>query len=459
MASSRSLVATILLVAAVTGCRYARTFSCEIDEDCRRATDPGLCEPTGYCSFTDTACASGRRYDDLASSEYAGKCVDDVMPMQPDASTIPSSCVAGLEAGAHHVCALRNDQSVWCWGSNGANQLTSTLAGNPANPVCAPTEVTSLTGMGVTEIAAGGDFTCVLAKSKVYCFGDNTYGQIGNNTITQAMVPTLVTGLPTLAGVQSTQQIAVGSAHACALSSINQKVYCWGDNGNGQVGEGGTMSVLKTATQVKDTSSTAVVAQKIVTGANHSCALDGDTLWCWGQNGSGQLGFADMIDKQVATKVMTGVVDVAAGDNFTCILKVLGGDAVWCFGDDSAGQLGTAGLGHSATPVQVPGVTISHGQLVLGGQHGCAFVPGSPATCWGSNASDQISSVMTAAQAPMPLNDPVVPTFATAMANGTCVSDGMTIQCRGENTYCELAHSPADTNLHPSGNELMIPCP
>src|SRR5438067_1859636 len=107
MFGSRLLVA-IGIAATATGCRVARVFSCDADAQCQRGADLGICEPsTGFCSFADPSCDSGRVYDDLAGSPYAGTCVVDDPMTDGGTDTPGANCVLDLAGGESHACALQ----------------------------------------------------------------------------------------------------------------------------------------------------------------------------------------------------------------------------------------------------------------------------------------------------------------------------------------------------------------
>jgi hypothetical protein len=132
---------------------------------------------------------------------------------------------ARVAPGFEHVCAMRRDGHVLCWGSNAQGQLgVSEVGGTRTMPVEIP-GIADATGLEVY----GGN-TCVLrATGGVVCWGANDDGQIGDGTMTARTAPTPV------AGLTDARQIAVGSRHACALRATGE-VVCWGSNEFGQVG-------------------------------------------------------------------------------------------------------------------------------------------------------------------------------------------------------------------------------
>ena len=185
-----------------------------------------------------------------------------------------ASGVSAISAGDDHTCALK-DGGVWCWGYNSYGQLGN----NSTTDSHVPVAVSGLAS-GVIAISAGGDHTCALKDGGVWCWGCNAYGQLGNNSTTDSHVPVAVVGLPS-SGVSA---ISAGAVHTCALKDGG--VWCWGGNGCGQLGNGTTTdSTVPVAVSGLGERRLAISA-----GACHTCALKDGGAWCWGDNGDGQLG-------------------------------------------------------------------------------------------------------------------------------------------------------------------------
>jgi alpha-tubulin suppressor-like RCC1 family protein len=134
----------------------------------------------------------------------------------------------------------------------------------------------------VTQVSAGGIHTCaVMSGGRVKCWGDNSEGQLGEGTTINRSTPVDVAGLSF-----PVSAIATGAYHSCALSTAGA-VKCWGDNLNGQLGDGTTVSRSMPVDVIGLTSD----VQEIATGAYHTCALTrSGAVLCWGANSSGQLG-------------------------------------------------------------------------------------------------------------------------------------------------------------------------
>jgi alpha-tubulin suppressor-like RCC1 family protein len=251
-----------------------------------------------------------------------------------------------IDAGAQHTCALTSDGRAYCWGSNGRGQLgdgTTTLRSGP---------VAVTGGHTFQRIAAGGysiGHTCALTVGgEVYCWGDNERGQLGLGTggavadLTAHPEPAPVIGAPTFTA------LATGlGRHACALTSTGA-AYCWGDNTFGALGDGSSrQSPVPVAVQ-GGLALTHVIAGGFI---GHTCGLTADgAAHCWGENEVGAIGDGSTVDREMPSAV-TGALSFTsldAGFRHTCGRATTG--AVYCWGSGGAGQLGI----NSTTPVSVP---------------------------------------------------------------------------------------------------------
>ncbi|HTL34629.1 MAG TPA: hypothetical protein VL326_15985 [Kofleriaceae bacterium] len=192
--------------------------------------------------------------------------------------------------GDDHTCAIKQDNSLWCWGSNASGQLGQ--VGNPTIVRERPELVLGGTISTYVEASAGIDYECVLGSDRqIWCLGRNDTHQLGlGANVTAEPVPTLTSSGPYDA-------IANGTSHACALRS-DHVVVCWGENTRGA---GGTPigADLMTPTPMPGTWSS------IDTGAQTSCALDeSGAPSCWGAGTLGQLGNGMLQDSSVPVSVM-----------------------------------------------------------------------------------------------------------------------------------------------------------
>lgn len=212
------------------------------------------------------------------------------------------------------MCAIA-DNKAWCWGNNEAGQVGNNTSGS--TNVLAPTKVYdsgALSGKTVTSISQDGYFNgssgayphvCVVASGAAYCWGENNAGQLGRavGNTTDSSVPVAVSTTGVLSGKTITD-IVVGLQHSCALTS-EQKTYCWGYNGSGQLGNGNntTQRVPVAISMTGDLSGQNIVS--IGGGANRGCVMtDGYQSFCWGLNDLGQLGDGTQTSSNVPVEAL-----------------------------------------------------------------------------------------------------------------------------------------------------------
>lgn len=354
--------------------------------------------------------------------------------------TLLGPTVTQVAAGYSHTCALTSVGAVQCWGDNSSGQLGN----NSTTDSPVPVEVTGLSG-GVAVIAVGSGHTCALTKTgAVQCWGWNIYGKLGNNSTADSLVPVVVTGLA--GGVVA---IVAGGFHTCALTTAGA-VLCWGYNGYGGLGNNSTTN---SSVPVAVTGLASGVAA-ITAGNIHTCALTtSGAVQCWGDNLYGQLGNNSTLSSPVPVAVTSlggGVAVIEAGNGNTCALTTAG--AVQCWGHNNAGQLGTNSTMTSLVPVAVTGLASGVTAVTTGGSHTCALTASGAVRCWGNNYYGQLgnSSIL----------DSLVPITVTGLASGvaaittganhTCaLSTAGAVQCWGRNGNGQLGNDSATDSLVP----------
>jgi alpha-tubulin suppressor-like RCC1 family protein len=347
------------------------------------------------------------------------------------------SNATAIAAGQRHTCALLVGGTVACWGDNVDGELGDGTSRESHVAV-------SVSGLRSATAVTTGDFhTCaLLTGDTIECWGNNGDGELGDGTTKESHVPVSVLG------ITSATAIAAGAAHTCALLS-GGTIECWGANGSGQLGHGATNDSSIAPSVVAssmDTNPAAVSgvsdATAIAAGFFHTCALlSGGTIQCWGDNTDGQLGDGTTNDSStpVAVSGISGATAIAAGFYFTCAL--LTGGKVECWGDNTGSQLGDGTINDSSTPVSVLGVSGATA-IAAGEGHTCALVTGGTVECWGTNGNGQLGDGVTN-DSPTPVSVSGV-SGATAIAAGqrhTCaiLADGA-IECWGFNVQGQLGN-------------------
>jgi alpha-tubulin suppressor-like RCC1 family protein len=366
--------------------------------------------------------------------------VDRMWPAAVDLGT--GRTAIDVAAGDDFTCAILDNGKIKCWGSNRYGQIGpnvgTALNSNYLNPISFSTGERT-----ATSITAGGSFACaILDDGSTICWGDNTKGQLGDRTVCRVGTYDYSNGCngaggksePTVVQLGSNERIvaiSAGSLHTCA-TLYSGIVECWGNNENGQLGDG---------TRITRSSSAPVKFVSISTGEHHSCAITpgGEgvrNLKCWGRANNGQLGiefnsfigpdcdgrmYYGTIPRSLAPSTVclptynfgalggTSVVAVATGAAHTCALTDVG--LVKCWGNNWYGQLGlmSGGPDGRLSPSQSH-IANEDGYVWLGGEeddwdfvgniiavdisagayHTCATLVDDSVKCWGRNDRGQL---------------------------------------------------------------------
>lgn len=306
-----------------------------------------------------------------------GRTADGTIRRSPFLFLASGSGVQDIMAGRLHNCAIYNGGGAKCWGMNRWGQLGT---GNTTY-YYSPVDVVGLTS-GVSAMAGGYYHTCAIVNSAVKCWGTNPSGQVGDGTTgINRFTPVDVVGLN-----GSVTAITAGYYHTCAI--VDGNVKCWGDNSYGQLGDGTTTPRPLPVSVV--TLETNVIA--ITAGEYHTCALTIDgTVKCWGFNLHGQLGDGTLVSQSNPISVNSlesGVAAITAGENHSCAKTSTG--SVKCWGYNVHGQLGDGSTVTQTVPIDVVSLTNNVSILEAGGYHNCVLTTESAVKCWGFNYYGQI---------------------------------------------------------------------
>ena len=294
----------------------------------------------------------------------------------PTAELLAIPSVPEISAGEGHTCAVVSDRAL-CWGSGLSGKLGHKRA-NPNENRKTPTQVYGLTS-GVTQISAGGNHTCAVVSGRAVCWGKGGFGQLGNDTESDASTPQRVMGL-----TSGVTDISAGGSHTCAV--VDNAAFCWGANWNGQLGSDDDLEAI-TPQQVGNLTSGVT---DISAGFSHTCAVVDNGALCWGSGERGKVGNNNASlsepNPQEVHGLTSGVTQIIAGRKHTC--AVVNGGAM-CWGEGGSGQLGDNRSGNDVsakTPQQVIGLTTGVTEIAVGEAHTCAVASGR-AVCWGNNGA------------------------------------------------------------------------
>ena len=278
-----------------------------------------------------------------------------------------------VAVGSFHACALDESGSASCWGHNSDGRLGDGAIDNRNTP----TRVAG--GLTFETLSLGVWHSCgiVSITGAAYCWGDPSFGKLGNGTDTGQVEPTLVSGGLTFI------QIASGWHHTCGITA-SFVTYCWGRNERGELGDG-TFTDSFTPVLVKGARS----LRTLEAGIRYTCGRDvNGTAYCWGSNEFGQLGDRTRTNRNIPVAVSGGLVfdELAVGGYHACGIVEL---QLHCWGSNSRGQLGDGSFTDYLVPTSTAGLYTS---VVGGVLHTCAGFPGGAVQCWGLGADGQLGS-------------------------------------------------------------------
>jgi len=356
------------------------------------------------------------------------------------------SNIKSVSAGGYHTCAVSNAGNVYCWGYNARGGLGNGNYTSQNLPVrvikgaadAADNDGTYLNNIG--SIYAEKYHTCAIADSgNTYCWGQGTYGQLGNNSDnTNNSAPVRVLKGEAVAAdndgtyLNNIKKFSIGDDNTCAVSNSGN-AYCWGRSLDGVLGDNNNSTDRWTPIRVYAGASDAVDndgtylnnIKDITTGAYYSCATaNSGYVYCWGANSQGQLGDGTNTLSLVPVRVLKGAANSADNDGTyldninnlvnmaytTC--SISGSGYVYCWGYGTYGALGDGTGGGSYTPKQV-----------LKGEAVAA-----------DNDGTYLSNIKN---------------IANSWISGCAISNENNVYCWGKNGYGESADSTLDYRLSP----------
>ncbi len=307
-----------------------------------------------------------------------------------------------------HAVALQNFSTLYIWGANSLGQLGDGDPTGTSKYVPAPL-VYNLKYFHVAGVSAGGTHTLAFqSNGDVYAWGNNGFGQLGNASQILVSIPNYVGAL-----TEHVIGVAAGGYHSLALGQSGD-IWSWGNNGNGQLGDGTTNMRLAPVNVLDSVNGSPLQhVTKIAAGGSHSLAIAGTnaTAYAWGYNGFGQLGqpsqnfgnYSTSTDFHYPVPVvkasdgtsLTNVIDITAGGSHS--LFVTSDGNLWACGYDGLGQLGLGDYldrNHGVAQVMANSTTPFSNvkQVAAGLDHTLALLNDGTVWAWGYNFSGQLGS-------------------------------------------------------------------
>ncbi len=313
--------------------------------------------------------------------------------------------LVSIDGGWSHVIGLTADRkTIYTWGSNGSGQLGdgTTKSSTVPSPVITKDQ---LDGSFIQQVSSGGAHTMVLTSSgKIFSWGDNQYGQLGDGTTTNRLKPVQISGEGTSMAGKFITYITAGKRMSVAVDS-GGNVYQWGVEPGGNYGT--KESPIYTTPRLVDAAGTPMAGKKVKrceTNTNTGsilCLTIDNGLYAWGSNTVGQLGDGTMVDRlspvavTVAGTPLAGKVikDIVVGTHAHYFLTT--DNVIAAVGANYRGQFANGTTTWSSVPTLVPtagtplaGKTIV--QLTGDGHFAAALTSEGKVYEWGGNEAYQL---------------------------------------------------------------------
>jgi alpha-tubulin suppressor-like RCC1 family protein len=333
------------------------------------------------------------------------------------------SNIVSVAGGIRQSLALDSSGHVWSWGDNTYGQLGNpSVLGNSTTPV----EVVGVNRVGylsgIVQVSAGDEFSMALkSDGTVYAWGRNTYGQLGDGSLSDSVAPFEVLGLNGFNFLTGISQISAGQYFSLALKS-DGTVWAWGDNSVGEAGQGRTKSTHYTwpveVLGPRNGSTYLSNVRNIAAGYLHALAIvSGGSGYAWGHNLNGELGNNSTTDSPIPVPIsaLSASGPLAAGDSFSVALTSYRGNlSGW--GTNGDGEMGNANYGtNKLTPITIPGI-LNITYISAGGYHLVALLNDGTVWTWGYGQYGELGD----GSAPIAVPYPSPSLFPAALQPVTC---------------------------------------
>jgi alpha-tubulin suppressor-like RCC1 family protein len=402
--------------------------------------------PTGYtddgaggCTENDECTAATDDCDPIAQCTNTPGSFSCICPPGTiDVNNDGTECtlIDKVAAGWNHSCATTISGRLYCWGDNVSGELGDGTNTDSSVPVQVGTDADWV------SVSAGYYASCGIRAGSLYCWGYNGQGQLGDGSTTNSNAPVQV-GTDT-----DWESVESGYYHACGLRRLTPTdagVYCWGYNSNGQLGDGTNTNSSSPVQVGTDTDWTEIDA-----GGYHNCGLRGGTLNCWGWNGEGELGLGDTVSSNVPMQIGIGTdwIGITAGASHTCGLRSPG--TLHCWGYNRSYQLGIGTNVTGLAPFQV-GTADDWSSVAAGGTHSCA-IRASTLYCWGVNSQGQVGDGTTSVRkSPTQVGTETDWTNVATGGYHSCGGRSNGVYCWGQNTKGQVGNGTLTNVSAPSG--------
>jgi alpha-tubulin suppressor-like RCC1 family protein len=374
-------------------------------------------------------------------------------PVGPEAAPALSvSSAAALSfrqvsVGGQHACGVATDDRAYCWGFNFSGELGNgtSLEGPERCGIwpCSTRPIAVLGGLHFRHVSVGLSYSCgITTEQRAYCWGYNGSGQLGDGTTTDRLTPVAV------AAGRRFRQVRAGSNHACAITPLDV-AFCWGNDSQGQLGDGAPTAYRPSPVRVAG----GLHWRQLSAGAGYTCGVtNGDRAYCWGNNGNGQLGDGTTILHFTPLAVVGGLLfrQIDAGYAHTCAVTTA--DRAYCWGYDGQGTVGDGTTGIARRRPTAVATTRRFDHVSAGDNHSCGVTLAGRGLCWGYNGDGELGDGTTTQRlTPVAISGDLALTLVTTGGHSSCaVTTDERAFCWGDNTYGQLGDGTSSDRLTPT---------
>ena len=409
-------------------------------------------------------------------------------------------------SGTNRTCAILSN-NVWCWGKNNMGQLGDGTTSNSNIPV----KVRSVGDMRngeIIDIFTAQHHSCVLTKSstgrRIYCWGDNRSGQLGNSdfggSYSAVPIEIKVVSPAAISDFSGDKISAIGGTGDTSCAIASGKVYCWGGNDRGQLGYGSPGSPGYSAVPAMINSGglnripNNYSATKLSTGGSRSrtmCVITTEKrAYCWGQAKFGQLGVGpitgDNYSRATRVRGLEDVTDISQDgywwekdpDYVTHTCAIANAGRVYCWGGAGRGQAGSLESGNPKKhlqPAEVHGLPGTALQVEVGISHSCALMNNGgkrEVYCWGNNEMGQLGAnkkyegpppeVIIWTYEPMKINDGLpagerIVSLSAGANRGCVIMTNKRSYCWGLNNEGQIGDGTNQNRISPTESLFLRP--
>ena len=312
--------------------------------------------------------------------------------------TFGGRTATSIQIGTSFACAMAGGMP-YCWGNNSYGQLGNGTITTSAVPTAVQLPE-KLKGKTINQLSVGGTTACLAVEGEAFCWGNNNYGQLGVSSVTYSMVPIPVDTSGALKDMK-VSAIAVGETHVCAIA--NNKAFCWGNNASSQLGNSQAKNETNFAPLAVDTDG--ILKDKLITsiavGSSHTCVSTTNELFCWGADYQGQLGSGtygknvevkNVKALQFSNSKVTKISRIKASSNATCVIA---DSLLYCWGYNTSGRFDSTSTSGIVQPRKIEMVGALLGREIqevgIGSDYLCVLASSAP-ICWGANKQGQLGN-------------------------------------------------------------------